>query len=181
MGYDLHITKKENWYDETGDTISLQAFHQLASDDPELMLCSETCAFIVLGTEMPPIDANAEGLDRYRHFTPENACYAIYHERDEIRIPRAANVTIPKLMAIAKQLNAKLQGDDGETYDRPDYPYYDQVVNDNSLLYKKETNPPVNQVLPAQPKNKNNQLGWILGAVFFLGLLYKWITLSSVH
>jgi hypothetical protein len=36
MGYDLHITRKENWHDEDGPAISFEEWRRLASDDPEM-------------------------------------------------------------------------------------------------------------------------------------------------
>src|SRR3954467_11033594 len=42
MGYDLHITRKENWTDDGGPTISEAEWRRVIEEDPELQLDTET-------------------------------------------------------------------------------------------------------------------------------------------
>lgn len=37
MGYELHITRKANWYDEEGRGITLDEWDKLAAGDPDLL------------------------------------------------------------------------------------------------------------------------------------------------
>jgi hypothetical protein len=38
MGYDVHITRKENWFDQQGPAISLEDWTDLVGQDPEMRL-----------------------------------------------------------------------------------------------------------------------------------------------
>ncbi len=99
MGYDLHITRREDWSDE-GFDITAEEWVQYVHKDPELK---------IKGVNGP--------------------CYAVWSGQSEHSEPwldwangqiYAKNPDSPlidKMIAIAKQLGATVQGDDGEIYD----------------------------------------------------------------
>ncbi len=38
MGYDVHITRKKNWWNEDGPAISMQEWESLVANDPEMRM-----------------------------------------------------------------------------------------------------------------------------------------------
>ena len=99
MGYDLHITRKEFWADEYGQTISKSEWDQYVVSDPD----------IVQDTN------NTE--DDYL-VTDSGEVWPIWWRPDlkEIYTKNPSEAAIRKLKQIAEKLNAQVQGDDGELY-----------------------------------------------------------------
>jgi hypothetical protein len=99
MGYELHITRREDWADE---------------DDPSIAL-EEWVAYVASDPEMKPDAENP---------TPDNAIYVGPAEewpfwwvrRGEIQTKNPTREAIVKMVAIAGALGARVQGDDSEVY-----------------------------------------------------------------
>jgi len=98
MGYDLHVTRKEHWFDETGPTIDFAEWVAYIASDPE----------VVPDWENPG---------------PENARFAAAHgdvplwwDDGEVLTKNPAPDVIAKLVRIARALGARVQGDEGELY-----------------------------------------------------------------
>ena len=91
MGYDVHITRAENWFDSGDHPISLDEWTSYVASDPEMT--------------MP-----ADNLAQWRDcpFLYEDGAITVKYPEVEVRI---------KMAVIAKALSAKVQGDDGEVYD----------------------------------------------------------------
>jgi hypothetical protein len=109
MGYDLHITRRKDWSNDEPD-ISLAEWEAYVSSDPELRLTG------IAETPTP------DGLLQYK-----NAGLAVWVAHPSRQVwfdPRAGGIavknpdeiTIDKMVAIARRLRAHVQGDDGETY-----------------------------------------------------------------
>src|SRR5215216_3734472 len=98
MGYDLHITRRENWCDE-GEDISKEEFIAYVRSDSEF--------------SYPAI-----GGDDYADWTSPKSGYTSWLSWSEGQVstknPEAEFVD--KMVAIAAKLQAKVQGDDGEIY-----------------------------------------------------------------
>ncbi len=98
MGYDLHITRKDDWAADDGPTISEQEWRQLIADDPELAIDTETmCGDMVFASW------NGEAG-------------ALAYSEGEINSKNPTEPLILKMVQIAEKLAAKVQGDDGELY-----------------------------------------------------------------
>ncbi|MCO7557250.1 hypothetical protein [Metapseudomonas otitidis] len=98
-GYDLHITKKDFWADESGPCISREEWSNYVKTDNEIQRDDKNSIddFLVsLELEKFPIWYNPELCEIYTKDPSENA--------------------INKLVKISKILGAKVQGDDGEIY-----------------------------------------------------------------
>jgi hypothetical protein len=121
MGYDLHITRKKNWdgfEDENGREISLEAWIALVEADSEMRL---DCY-----CEVPLPDGGA-----FRHADPSLAVWTRWSHHGEAGDMawfelRRGNIAVKnpdreirrKMWRIARRLDAEVQGDDGEFYDR---------------------------------------------------------------
>jgi hypothetical protein len=118
MGYDLHITRKENWFDE---------------DDSNEIRLSEWIGYIKVDTEMRLDNQASATTDNGDNVTYKNNGLAVWTSYSKNGLDdnyawfdlRTGNLTVKnpddeiknKMIDIADRLNAKVQGDDGETYD----------------------------------------------------------------
>jgi len=109
MGYDLHITRRKDWSDDEPD-ISLAEWEAYVAGDPELQLTG------IAETPTP------DGLLQYKNpglavWTAHPSGQVWFDLRDGgIAVKTPDEVTIEKMVSIARRLNARVQGDDGETY-----------------------------------------------------------------
>ncbi|WP_224277024.1 hypothetical protein [Streptomyces sp. LS1784] len=81
MGYDVHITRRENWWDEEEQDINPAAWEAVVADD--------------LGLAMAPM----------------------WWTAGRIVSKNPSDAVIATMCQVAKVLNARVQGDDGEYYD----------------------------------------------------------------
>lgn len=102
MGYDLHITRKEDWSDEDGPTISEAEWRRVIEEDPELRLDTETSCTMYDGEYV------------FAAWNGEPGAFGYYN--GEITTKNPTDAFIRKMVAIAKRLNANVQGDEGERY-----------------------------------------------------------------
>lgn len=119
MGYDLHITRRDDWSDE-GSDITAEEWLQYVRSDPELK---------ITGTNGP---CHAVWSGRSEHSEPwlDWASGQIYTKNPDSPL-------IDKMISIAEQLGATVQGDDGEIYD--------EKSSDSHAV-------PLSQSLPPTPK-----------------------------
>ncbi len=99
MGYDLHITRKKFWADQDGPQITTGEWLAYVATDPQIQL-----------------DQNSE-----RHTVK----LSVKSEHDEpwlewfqgdVYTKNPDEPILAKMLEMAKALNAKVQGDDGEIY-----------------------------------------------------------------
>ena len=100
MGYDLHITRKEHWADEDGPAVASEEWLRVVEEDPELRPAGENGPYFAIWSG--PSEYDDPWLDWF-----EGNVYTKNPDPPLIR----------KMVAIADRLGAKVQGDDGETYD----------------------------------------------------------------
>lgn len=102
MGYELHITRKENWSDEEGPAISEAEWRRLIAQDPELQLDTDTrCSM-------------SDGEYVFAAWNGKTGALGYYN--GEITAKNPEEPLIRKMVAIAQRLGATVQGDDGERY-----------------------------------------------------------------
>ena len=115
MGYDLHITRRKDWsQDEPQNTdIKLEEWISFIEQDPELQL-SDAYRIKVPGNENESQVAPGycewinHPLDERPSFVYSSGCISTKNPDED---------TVRKILLISKVLNAKVQGDDGETYE----------------------------------------------------------------
>jgi len=99
MGYDLHITRAKWHFENQGQWITADEWLEYIASDPELHLAGYNGAYFALWS------GKSEYPDPWLDWFNGN----VYS-----KIPDDA--IVDKMVAIAKQLRAKVQGDDGEVY-----------------------------------------------------------------
>jgi hypothetical protein len=81
MGYDVHITRRENWWDEEGQDISTAEWEAVVAASPSLVTAP------------------------------------LWWSAGRIVSKHPSEAVIAKMCEVAKVLEARVQGDDGEYYD----------------------------------------------------------------
>ncbi len=99
MGYDFHITRREQWIDE-GDEITAAEWLAYVERDPELQL----------SPDQGPYFAMWRGQCEYEEPWFDWDSGQIYTKNPDKAI-------IDKMVAMAREFGAKVQGDDGEIYE----------------------------------------------------------------
>ena len=100
MGYDLHITRRKQWSSK-GDDITSDEWLAYAQRDPDLRLQPENGPYFAVWSGASTLDG--PWLD----WSDGN----IYTKNPD-------GALVDKMVAIARHLNAEVQGDDGEIYDQ---------------------------------------------------------------
>ncbi len=100
MGYDVHITRAEDWWDNASHQISSQEWLETISHDPAL----------TLEPKSGPYFAIWNGECSY----PWGAWFDWFE--GDIHTKNPDHHTLLKMLQLAAILNAKVQGDDGEIY-----------------------------------------------------------------
>ncbi|MGQ4390011.1 hypothetical protein [Streptomyces sp. SAS_270] len=107
MGYDLHITRRDDWWDEEGPEITTAEWAAVVEADPALEMVPPPP-----GWNEPP-QWSAEMITH----PPENRMGTAMHwDSGEIRAKNPSDILIGKMRQVAVALKARVQGDDGEFY-----------------------------------------------------------------
>jgi len=102
MGYDLHITRKDDWSEQTGPLISEAEWRSLIESDPQLTLDTQTKLTMSGGDYVFAAWNGQPG--------------ALGYYGGEITATDPSEPLIDKMVQIARALGASVQGDDGEVY-----------------------------------------------------------------
>jgi len=102
MGYDLHITRKQNWSDDTGPVIDEAEWRRIIDEDPDLALDLDTRCVMT------------DGEFIFASWKSEPGALGWYN--GEISTKNPDEALIAKMVQIARKLEARVQGDDGEIY-----------------------------------------------------------------
>ena len=102
MGYDLHITRADDWSDSHANPISAEEWLAVVAADPELKLDPANGPHFAVWTQ---------GAD------PEGAWFDWSDGQVFTKNPDRA--TLATMLRLAERLGAKVQGDDGELYTDP--------------------------------------------------------------
>ncbi|MEU6389108.1 hypothetical protein [Streptomyces sp. NPDC046939] len=107
MGYDLHITRRDDWYDEAGPEITAAEWVALVETDPDLAMVPPS----------PDWSGPPQWIaDMVTHPPEGRMGTALRWDSGEIRAKNPSEVLIGKMQQVAAALNARVQGDDGELY-----------------------------------------------------------------
>jgi hypothetical protein len=116
MGYDIHITRRENWFDEDGPNISQDEWSALVAADREMRLDGYAEASISNGSVLRTEDPGIAVWTAYsKHGVDGNmAWFCLINGNVVVKNPDEE--MLRKFWSLAQQLQAKVQGDEGETY-----------------------------------------------------------------
>jgi hypothetical protein len=122
MGYEVHITRKESWFDD-GPDISLDEWLDAVRADPELRLDGYAEATVGGSSILRVEDPSMSVWTAYsKHQQNVNIAW-LWHSRGNVMAKNPDEEILQKMYSIAIKLSAKVQGDDGEVYGacgRPD-------------------------------------------------------------
>jgi hypothetical protein len=117
MGYELHITRAENWWDSEASPIALADWRALVRDDPEF----EETGVAEAATPEGTLRYENEGLSLWS--AHPNGEQVWFDWRDGcVIVKNPDEPTIAKMVGVAELLGARVQGDEGETYPQPTDP-----------------------------------------------------------
>ena len=125
MGYNLYITRKEDWSDETGEEITTNEWLNIINSDSSLTLSKDNGKYF---TELK----NSDG-EIITWLDWDDGCIFTKNPKDS---------TIKKMISIANNLKATVQGEEGEEYNEDYFNKSEeiiQVVETNSKKDKPET------------------------------------------
>jgi hypothetical protein len=102
MGYDLHITRAEDWADNEESPISAEEWLAAAAADPELRLGSPNGPYFADWVDL------RTGAERGWLDWSDGDIFTKHPDR----------ALLGKMLELAARLGARVQGDDGELYSR---------------------------------------------------------------
>lgn len=118
MGYDLHVTRAKNWTDSEACPITEAEWRAYVATDPELEV---TGIAEVTTPEGELLRYENPGLARWRGHPPDEEVW--FDLRDgRVVVKNPDELTIAKMVSVARALGAWVVGDDGETYDSSGQP-----------------------------------------------------------
>lgn len=118
MGYDVHITRQENWFDEDANRkIPLEEWTNVVIADTEMRLDNYAEATNHAGD---CIRIESEGISVWTKYSldglNDNHAWFYYHQGN-ITVKNPDQEIINQMLSIADRLNSKVQGDNGEFYE----------------------------------------------------------------
>jgi hypothetical protein len=117
MGYDVHITRKNNWFDDEGDEITLSEWLAYLHADPEMRLDGFAGAKLADGAVLRAVNPSmAVWVQHPQHGNHEGMAW-IWLSSGNIQAKNPDEHTLRKMWQIAQKLGARVQGDEDEFYD----------------------------------------------------------------
>jgi len=115
MGYEVHITRKENWFDE-GPEISLVEWLDLVGADPEMRNDGYAEAIVGGGSVLRVDDPSMSVWIAYSGHLQDGNMAWMWYGQGNIAAKNPDVEILRKMADIARRLSAKVQGDEGEVY-----------------------------------------------------------------
>lgn len=112
MGYDIHITRATKWANSGDRPVSAREWWALVAADNEL----ERDGAAEARTDQDSMRDEGEGLTVWRRH-PRGLRVCFEYTGGQIIIKNPDEPTLGKALAVARLLDAWVQGDDGETYE----------------------------------------------------------------
>jgi len=116
MGYDVHITRKNDWLDDDGEEISISEWKNYISSDPEMRLDGYAEAITPNGTLRVESEGMAVWLNWSKHEKDGGMAW-MDHSGGNVISTNPDDEVLKKMFEISLILNAKVQGEECEVYD----------------------------------------------------------------
>ena len=133
MGYDVHITRKDDWSDEDGPAISREEWLHYVNADKTMKLEREAVVENAKGEAFSVQDETLAIWTAWPARQPGKNEAWMWHSQGNVMAKNPDAAMLQKMFLIADGLGGKLQGDDGEVYnslgevdkqDRPGKPWW---------------------------------------------------------
>lgn len=116
MGYNIYITRREDWFTEDGPEISLQEWTDLVHSDKEMRLDGYAEAATADGDVLRVNDQSmAVWLEYSQHGVDGNMAW-IWHHQGNIVAKNPDEEIRRKMWRLAQAVSAKVQGEESELY-----------------------------------------------------------------
>jgi hypothetical protein len=115
MGYEVHITRKENWFDE-GPEISLADWLDVVRADPEMQNDGYAEATVGEGSVLRVEDPSMSVWLAYPGHLQDGNMAWMWRSHGNVVTKNPDEDMLKKMAIIAQRLSAKVQGDEGEVY-----------------------------------------------------------------
>lgn len=127
MGYDVHITRADEWSDCSASPITLDEWTAVVRDDPELRAERSASAPLPDGGSL---EVELSGLSVWTGWSLHGRADArvyLWHSDGCITSRAIDEEVLAKLHRIAQRLGARVVGDEGEEYGPGGRPLVDEV------------------------------------------------------
>jgi len=115
MGYEVHITRKKNWFDD-GPEISLPEWLDVVRADPETRNDGHAETNVGGGSVLRVEDASMSAWLAYPGHLQDGNMAWMWLSHGNVVTKNPDKEMIGKMVLIAQRLSAKVQGDEGEVY-----------------------------------------------------------------
>ncbi|KLU26402.1 hypothetical protein EOS_09690 [Caballeronia mineralivorans PML1(12)] len=116
MGYDVHITRKENWFDESGPQIDIEEWKALVESDSSMRLDGFASVDLKNGATLR---VESEGLAVWVAYEKSgvggNMAWFDFRKGNVV-VKNPDGAILRKMWQLAQELGAKVQGDECELY-----------------------------------------------------------------
>ncbi len=117
MGYDVHITRKDDWSDAEGEEISVEEWLHYVGSDKSMRLDGEAQATMDSGVAVGIKDETLAVWTEWEGRKDDVNQAWMWYARGNVMAKNPDAAMRRKMFLIADELNARLQGDEGEFYD----------------------------------------------------------------
>ena len=131
MGYEVHITRKENWFDE-GSDIALEEWLDVVRSDAEMRLDGHAEATVGEGAVLRMEDPSMSVWVGYSQHGQQGNMAWLWHNRGNVMAKNPDEEILRKMSRIAGRLSAKVQGDEGELYGEDGTPIGEEALSNSN-------------------------------------------------
>ncbi|MGV6852232.1 MAG: hypothetical protein ACWA5R_08645 [bacterium] len=138
MGYDIHITRKAEWFEDVGDEITLGEWCEFVNSSPDMRLDGYAEAETPDGI----LRVESEGLSVWTgysgHEKDGNMAWFDYFEGN-IKVKNPDDEIIKKMYQIAQSLSAKVQGEECEVYGEDGQSNWQELIAEGEAMRNAES------------------------------------------
>ncbi|MFN8443118.1 MAG: hypothetical protein U0175_20255 [Caldilineaceae bacterium] len=116
MGYELHITRADSWLESESAPITLEEWRDYVATDPQMRMEGFAEANVADGSRLRYEHDGLAVWIAYSGHDHEGNMAWFNHQEGRIVVKNPDEEIIAKMRIIAAALNAKVFGDDGESY-----------------------------------------------------------------
>jgi hypothetical protein len=118
MGYDVHITRKKDWWDEDGPEIGLHEWIDVVAADPDMRLDGYAEAQVGDGKILRVENSGLSVWTAYSGHGKNGNMAWFDFRRGDVVVKNPDLEILQKMWSLAQLLSANVQGDEGERYDK---------------------------------------------------------------
>ena len=117
MGYDVHITRKGDWFDEDGPAITREEWLTYVERDKTMRLVRKATVENSSGAAFSVQDETLAVWAEWENREEGRNEAWMWHSSGNVMAKNPDRAMLQKMFMIADALDAKVQGDEGEVYD----------------------------------------------------------------